>query len=383
MRRHRGFLGGLCSLVKGASPISKTLPGPYTLVTTGLTHKTANNFQFDAEAVCIPLISSTGHGHASLKRVHYFSGKFALANLLAAAIVKDRSILSTTFLTRYLMFSKDRLIVPLMTGAANMSISLDRLATVPVEFPSLAEQERIVKLLDEADELRKLRAHADHRSAAFIPALFHEMFGDPIANPKDWPRHKLHELCEAKVGIKAGPFGSSLKKDCYTSEGPRVYGQEQVIGGDFSIGDYHISETKYAEMSAYAVKSGDLLISLVGTIGKVIVVPNGIERGIINPRLLRIRPRADLLHPCYLAHVLISTSVVQFLGGIATGITMGVLNAGILKKLDVPVPPLTLQKEFAQRVTEIRELEASQATSRTRLDSLFQSMLHRAFNGEL
>src|ERR1035437_8381504 len=49
----------------------------------------------------------------------------------------------------------------------------------------------------------------------------------------------------------------------------------------------------------------------------------------------------------------------------------------------LPVPPLPLQKEFAQRVTEIRELEASQATSRTRLDALFQSMLHRAFNGDL
>src|SRR5262249_14049033 len=71
---------------------------------------------------------------ASLNRVHYQCGKFALANLLAAAIVKDKSLLSTKFLSRYLMFSKDRLIVPLMTGAANMSISIDRLATVPIEF---------------------------------------------------------------------------------------------------------------------------------------------------------------------------------------------------------------------------------------------------------
>ena len=152
MKRQRAQLGELCNLIKGNSPISKTPPGPYTLVTTGEEHKTADTFQFDTEAVCIPLISSTGHGHASLKRVHYHSGKFALANLLAAAIVKDYSVLSAKFLGRYLMFTKDRLIVPLMTGVANMSISLDRLATVPVEFPPLVEQERIVKRLDEADE---------------------------------------------------------------------------------------------------------------------------------------------------------------------------------------------------------------------------------------
>src|SRR6266540_923376 len=141
MKQQRASLGELCTLVKGTSPISKTAAGPYPLVTTGENHKTAGNFQFDAEAACIPIISSTGHGHASLKRVHYQSGKFALANLLVAAMVKDHSALSTKFLARYLMWTKDRLIVPLMTGAANMSLSIDRLATVPVEFPALAEQE--------------------------------------------------------------------------------------------------------------------------------------------------------------------------------------------------------------------------------------------------
>ena len=62
---------------------------------------------------------------------------------------------------------------------------------------------------------------------------------------------------------------------------------------------------------------------------------------------------------------------------------MGVLNAGLLKRLDVPLPPLVLQKEFAARVTEIRAMQADQSASRKRLDDLFQSLLHRAFEGEL
>jgi len=194
MKQRRAPLGELCSLIKGTSPISKTPPGRYPLITTGEENKTANTFQLDAEAVCIPLISSTGHGHASLKRVHHQTGKFALANLLAAAVVKDRSVLSARFLARYLMSTKDRLIVPLMTGAANMSISIDRLATIPVEFPSLAEQNRIVRMLDEGDDLRKLRAEADRRTANLIPALFHEIFGDLASNPKRWPLKTLGEV---------------------------------------------------------------------------------------------------------------------------------------------------------------------------------------------
>ena len=256
-------------------------------------------------------------------------------------------------------------------------------ASVRLAVPPLAEQERIVKLLDEADELRKLRAQADRHTATLIPALFHEMFGDPVSNPVNWPLHRLSDICEGKAGIKAGPFGSSLKKDCYTPAGPRVYGQEQVIADDFSIGDYHISEGKFIEMEAYAVSPGDLLISLVGTIGKVAIAPDKIERGVINPRLLRVRPRKDMLHPCYLAHVLTAPSSAKHFGGVATGMTMGVLNAGLLKRLTVPIPPLSLQKEFAQRVTEIRVLETTQATSRTRLDALFQSTLHHAFNGQI
>src|SRR5260370_920227 len=168
MKRQRAPLGELCRLIKGTSPISRTPPGPYPLVTTGEEHKTANTFQFDAEAVCIPLISSPGHGHASLKRVHYQVGKFALANLLAAAVVKDRYVLSAHFLERYLMFTKDRLVVPLMTGAANMSISIDRLATIPVEFPPFADQERIVKLLDKADQRPKLRRRGAGRDGKEI-----------------------------------------------------------------------------------------------------------------------------------------------------------------------------------------------------------------------
>src|SRR5260370_1053061 len=194
MKRQRASLGDLCNLIKGTSPILKTSPGPYPLVTSGEEHRTAISFQFDAEAVCIPLISSTGHGHASLKRVHYQAGKFALANILVAALVRDPLVISTTFLARYLMFTKDRLIVPLMTGAANMSISIERLATVPVEFPELAEQERIVKLLDEVDELRNLHAQADRRTSDLIPALFNEIFVDPIRNTKGWGVSTFPEL---------------------------------------------------------------------------------------------------------------------------------------------------------------------------------------------
>lgn len=382
MKRLRASLGELCYLVKGTSPISKTSPGPYTLVTTGETHKTADNFQLDTEAVCIPLISSTGHGHASLKRVHYYAGKFALANLLAAAIVKDCSVLSAKFLTRYLMFSKDRLIVPLMTGAANMSISLDRLATVPIEFPPLEAQEWIVKLLDEADKLRKLRAKADTRTAQLIPALFHEMFG----TTRDFPVAMVAELVEQEDrSIRTGPFGSDLLHSEFIEEGIPVLGIDNVVENEFRWTKSRcITAEKFEKMRRFTVFPGDVLTTIMGTVGRSVVAPEDLPICISTKHLCVVTVNRKRVVPHYLwASFLYDEGVRKQTQAVAKGAIMEGWNSTIIKRLSVRVPPLPLQNEFAQRVYEIRAMEAAQAASRQQLEDLFQSMLYRAFNGEL
>ncbi len=149
----RSTLAELCELVKGETAIQKARPGPYPLVTTGEERKSADHFQFNIEAVCVPMISSTGHGHASLKRVHYQSGKFALGNLLTALAVRQPSRLLPRFLALYLTYFKDQLLVPLMVGTANMSLTMKRLGTVVVHIPPLKDQERILCTLGEAHEV--------------------------------------------------------------------------------------------------------------------------------------------------------------------------------------------------------------------------------------
>ncbi len=321
-----------------------------------------------------------GHFDDPRRGVAYTINGPSWVNNHAHALRPDTSQVSLGFLGHYFRHYDFR---PYVTGTTRSKLTQRDLLRIQTPVPPLAEQERIVRLLDEADGLRKLRAQADRRTADLIPALFHEMFGDPATNPKGWPCQRLAGACQGDAGIKAGPFGSSLKKSHYSCEGPRVYGQEQVIAGNFSIGNYRISERKYAEMMAYKIIPGDILISLVGTIGKAVVVPEKTEPGIINPRLLRVRVRKELLHPTYLVELLRLPAIGRILGSVATGMTMGVLNARLLKGLLIPIPPIASQEEFAQLVSEIRQLEATQATSRARLDALFRSMLHRAFNGGL
>jgi len=163
----------------------------------------------------------------------------------------------------------------------------------------------------------------------------------------------LAELVEpGKDTLKAGPFGSALKKSCYTKTGYKIYGQEQVISGDPYYGDYYISEEKYKELISCAVKPGDFLISLVGTFGKTMVLPNNCEAGIINPRLIKIRFDKTKMNPYFFQQLFASDAMLTHLESNTHGTTMGVLNLGILKKLSIIVPSMEEQNRFVELVEQ-------------------------------
>ena len=140
----------------------------------------------------------------------------------------------------------------------------------------------------------------------------------------------------------------------------------------------------HAQMTRTKVSVGDVLLNITGaSIGRVTWVEKLDREANVSQHVCLIRPKSELLNSTYLS-VLISLPATQrFSLQIQSGASRQALNHKQVRTLEIPLPPISLQKEFTQRVREIRELEASQATSRTRLDALFQSMLHRAFNGEI
>ena len=138
-------LGDICDISKGEIGITKAIPGEYPMVTTGAERKSHNEFQLDTEAVLVPLVSATGHGHASIKRIHFQEGKFAFGSILAACVPKDNRY-SAKFLYIYFQLMKDYILVPLMKGSANVSLTLGNLKTAKVPDISREMQESIVKL---------------------------------------------------------------------------------------------------------------------------------------------------------------------------------------------------------------------------------------------
>jgi type I restriction enzyme, S subunit len=255
-----------------------------------------------------------------------------------------------------------------------------------VPVPPLAEQERIVKLLDEADELRKLRAQADRRTADLISALFHEMFGSDAPGSATWQTTTVAELAAAHEGsIRTGPFGSDLRHSEFVEEGVPVLGIDNVVENEFRWTKSRcIPEAKFAEMKRFVVFPGDVLVTIMGTVGRCSIAPEELPVCISTKHLCTVTLDRTKAHPRFIwGAFLHDASVKQQTRSVGKGAVMEGWNSTIIKRLRLRVPPLTLQKQFAARVSEIRAVQAEQAASRRRLDDLFQSLLHRAFRGEL
>ena len=374
----KSTLGEACLIEKGKSSAANEPVGPYPLVTTGAERKSAATWQFEGPAVCVPMISAYGHGKPGLKHVHYQEGKFALANILSALLIKNPKELSAKFLAAFLNFYKDHLIVPLQFGAANMSITTERLATIPIWYPSLGEQERIVCLLDEAEALRQLRTQASARMAAFVPALFHEMFSD-FSNHA---QVQVSDLASVQGGLQLTP-----KRNEYMLKRPYLR-VANVQRGHLLLDEIKEIGLLEAEFNKTKLKDGDILV-VEGNgnpeeIGRAAMWSDQISGCVHQNHLIRIRCDQGKLLPDYLV-VFLNSNIGRkyFLKSGNTTSGLVTISTRIVKSCTIPLPPVALQREFAQRVQEAREIQSRQAGSAERIEALYQSMLSQAFAGEL
>ncbi|MEI7981212.1 MAG: restriction endonuclease subunit S [Bacteroidota bacterium] len=138
-------LGTVCKIEKGITGINKAIPGVYPMVVTSEARKSHHEYQFDDDAVIIPLVSSTGHGHKSLKRIHFQQGKFALGSILCAVIPKDKTLLNAEYLYRYLDLNKDNELVSRMKGMANVTLPIKEIAQIEIPLPPINEQIEFTK----------------------------------------------------------------------------------------------------------------------------------------------------------------------------------------------------------------------------------------------
>jgi type I restriction enzyme, S subunit len=265
-------------------------------------------------------------------------------------------------------------------GARMPRADMDMVLGLELWLPSMTEQRQIIDILSRAECIVHLRREAQKKAAELIPALFLDMFGDPAANSKGWRIEKFANIAaKERHSIKAGPFGSALKKEVYVPSGYKIYGQEQVIRDDLTYGDYYISAEKFRELESCRIQAHDLLISLVGTFGRISVVPEQFEPGIINPRLMKITMDRAKVLPLFMKGLLTSKAMRERIWSVSHGGTMRIVNVGIMKALDVPIPPIEMQAAFERAYLDARSIEALQSDASTKADEAFDALLTCTF----
>ncbi|MGS0753667.1 restriction endonuclease subunit S [Roseateles sp. GG27B] len=187
-------LSNLTSISKGMTGIKDAKPGPFPLVVTAELRGTCDHFDCEGPAVLIPMVSSTGHGDASLKRIHYQDGKYAIGSILAVVQPVDFERISARFLYEYLSAFKDELLVSRMVGTANVSLTVRKLGEVPVPLIPIDSQRQIEEQMYLCDRLEAQQADAEAAHAQLVKALLASLTQarDPADFRASWQQLSEH-----------------------------------------------------------------------------------------------------------------------------------------------------------------------------------------------
>lgn len=264
-----------------------------------------------------------------------------------------------------------------ITGAAQPQITRQSLSPKKLPVPPLAEQEQIVAELDLLSSvIEKKKAQLKHYDA-LAQSIFYSMFGDPITNEKGWEVKRLGE-CVHEMFL--GPFGSALKVDSYVAEELSycmVYEQKHAIQGRIDLENHYIDKDKFESLKRFEVKPNDFIMSCRGTIGKLYQLPKNAPKGIIHPSLMKIRIKDEYYHSAFFQFLLVKIVANENTNGNCVQMA---ITAKELGKKELPVPPLSLQQEFAAKVEAIEQQKELIKQSIAETETLFNSRMDYYFN---
>ena len=263
------------------------------------------------------------------------------------------------------------------TGASYPAVSdgIVRKSLIPV--PPLPEQRRIAAILDQADALRAKRRAALAQVDEMAQAIFVEMFGDPASNPKDWDRVTLGDVIHSATD---GPHVSPV----YSDSGVPFLSTRNVRKGRVIWEDLKYLSLKDAQQQWKKCKPtrGDILYTKGGTTGIAAVVDFDDEIAVwVHVALLK--PKQNLVASAWLEAMLNNEFCYQQSQILTHGIANRDLGLKRMTRIEIYLPPLDRQIQFVRAAGELKKLQKSQNAHLAELDSLFASLQHRAFNGEL
>lgn len=264
-------------------------------------------------------------------------------------------------------------------GATMLNLNTGILRAVPLRFPAIAEQRRIADILYKADALRVKRRAALAQLDTLTQAIFIEMFGDPVTNPKCWERRTLGSLL---------PPGETVSYGVVQPGGDFDDGVPLIRAGDLEGGVIRRTALKRIDPvieAAYKrsrLIGDEILVSCVGSIGQVAVADASVAGFNVARAVARLRIGERASRSFVAAYLRTDCAQAYFRSELRT-VAQPTLNIKQLAELPLYQPPRSLQDAFDGPSRLVEHVRSKYASSLTELDALFASLQHRAFRGEL
>jgi type I restriction enzyme S subunit len=317
-------------------------------------------------------------------------GKIAIApqnarpgiiNQALMRIRPDQSKILPIYLKRYLespiaqkeIFSKS-------SGSALKNLAaISEIKKSKIPLPPIAEQRRIAAILDKADGVRRKRQEAIRLTEELGRSLFLDMFGDPVTNPKGWELIQFSKACERiTVGIVVQPASY------YVDSGIPAIRSLNIKPGKIVLENlvFFSEEDNNTKLAKTKLKAGDLVLVRSGQPGTAAVIPEELN-GINAIDVLIVTPLKKVFDVNFLCSFFNSSGGRELVLSEQRGQIQKHLNVGSLNKSLIPLPPLEMQQRFSRQLIEIQEINKKTKHHLQESENLFNSLLQRAFRGEL
>jgi type I restriction enzyme, S subunit len=272
-----------------------------------------------------------------------------------------------------------KLLKPKLEGMAPATtvaiVNKSKFEALEILVPPLNEQKRIAAILDQADEIRRLRQRAIDRLDELAQAIFYEMFGDPVSNPHGYKTEEMGSVADVRDGTHDSPK--------YVEDGYPLLTSKNFTSGKIVLeGASQISKQDFDNINKRSkVDLGDIVMPMIGTIGSPVIIEAEPHFAIKNVALIKMR--GSHMESQYIKALLSGNFFRRKVAEQGRGGTQKFISLGDLRRLQIPVPPRDKQKEYSKRVSALRVVEDGYAEHYSGVEILFASLHQRAFQGEL
>ena len=272
----------------------------------------------------------------------------------------------------YFLLSKKEQVNKQGRGVAQNNINMSILKEMEVVLCPLAIQQKIVKQLDKVSDLIALHKQQLVKLDELVKSRFIELFGDTILNPFGWEKNILGIVCDVRDGTHDSPQYYEIGYPLVTSK--------NVTGGKIDLtGCSLICEADFKKINERSkVDIGDIIMPMIGTVGKPVVVDIEPNFAIKNVALIKFRTNSKVLNS-YIRALLQSDYFDDAVFNKVRGGTQKFISLGDIRKLEVPVPSMEVQNQFADFVEQSNKSKLKIQTTLIKLETLKKALMQQYF----